>query len=221
MQRKFPTMDDGLYDYLLAHRTADEAVARELQEETARLGDRASMQISPDQASFLRLLVSASGARHALEIGTFTGYSALAIARGLPKDGRLLCLDVSDEWTRIARRFWKKAGVAGRIELRLGPALDTLRELPEDALFDFVFIDADKREYPQYWDEVVRRLQPGGLVAVDNVFWEGDVIRPEAQDDEVRAVRRFNDTVAADERVESVMLSVADGMTLARKRAVL
>ncbi len=214
---KFTVLDDALGDYLVRHRSPDDSVARELEETTARLAGHASMQISPDQATLLRILVAAIGARRAVEVGTFTGYSALAIARGLPRDGRLLCLDVSEEWTRIARRFWEKAGVAGRIELRLGPAAETLRELPDEPRFDFAFIDADKPGYPVYWDEIVPRLRPGGLVAVDNVLWEGEVIRPEAHDEDVEAIRQFNEKVLADTRVESVMLSMADGLTLARK----
>jgi caffeoyl-CoA O-methyltransferase len=215
---KFTVLDESLYAYLVAHRTPDDEVARELQEETARLGERAVMQISPDQATFLRILVAAIGARRAIEIGTFTGYSALAIARGLPVDGRLLCLDVSPEWTAIARRFWAAAGVADRIELRLGPAAETLRALPEEPAFDFAFIDADKKGYPLYWEEVVRRLRPGGLVAVDNVFRSGDVVRPEQGGESVTAIRQLNEIVLADARVESVMLAVADGLTLARRR---
>jgi caffeoyl-CoA O-methyltransferase len=216
---KFIALDAPLYEYLLAHRTADDQLVRELREETAGLGSRAAMQISPDQATFLRLLVGAIGARRAIEIGTFTGFSALAIARGLPADGRLLCLDLNEEWTSIARRYWAKAGVAGKIDLRLGPAVETLRQLPREPVFDFAFIDADKKGYAVYWDEVVRRLRPGGLVAVDNVLWGGDVVRPEAQDEDVTAIRAFNESVLRDERVESVMLAVADGLTLARKRA--
>jgi caffeoyl-CoA O-methyltransferase len=216
---KFTALDTSLYEYLLAHRTPDDGVARELREETARLGDRAGMLASPDQASLLGILVAAIGARRAIEVGTFTGYSALAIARGLPPDGRLLCLDVSEEWTSIARRYWAKAGVGDRIDLRLGPALETLRALPEEPVFDFAFIDADKPGYPAYWEEVVRRLRPGGLVLVDNVLWDGDVVRPEQQDEDVTAIRAFNESVLADGRVESVMLAVADGLTLARRRA--
>jgi caffeoyl-CoA O-methyltransferase len=214
---KFTALDDLLYAYLIAHRSPDDDVVRELREETARLGGSAVMQVAPEQATLLRLLVSAIGARHAVEVGTFTGLSALAIARGLPADGRLLCLDVSEEWTRVARRAWAKAGVADRIELRIAPAAETLRALPEEARFDFAFIDADKQGYPVYWEEIVRRLRPGGLIAVDNVLWGGDVVRPEEQDADVVAIRRFNELVLADRRVESVMLAVADGLTLARK----
>ena len=214
---KFTALDAALYDYLLAHRSPDDVVVRELREETARLGGWAVMQIAPDQATFLRILVAAIGARSAVEVGTFTGLSALAIARGLPADGRLLCLDVSEEWTAIALRAWVKAGVADRIELRIAPAADTLRALPEEPRFDFAFVDADKQGYPVYWDEIVRRLRPGGLIAVDNVLWEGEVVRPEEQGDDVVAIRRFNELVIADSRVESVMLALADGLTLARK----
>ncbi len=215
---KYTVLDDALYGYLLAHRTPDDEVALALQEETARLGERAVMQVSPDQASFLRILVAAIGARHALEIGTFTGYSALAIARGLGPEGRLLCLDVSEEWTSIARRHWAAAGVAERIELRLGPAADTLRALPDQPSFDFAFIDADKRSYPVYWEEVVRRLRPGGLVAVDNVFRRGDVLREDQRGEGVSAIRALNEIVVGDRRVDSVMLPLADGLILARRR---
>jgi caffeoyl-CoA O-methyltransferase len=214
---KFTVLDEKLYSYLVAHRTPDDDVALELREETARLGERSVMQISPDEAAFLRLLVAATGARSALEIGTFTGYSALAIARGLPAGGRLLCLDVSAEWTDVARRYWAAAGVADRIELRLGPAAESLRALPDAPTFDFAFIDADKKGYPVYWEEVVRRLRPNGLVAVDNVLRHGDVVRPEQTGESVTAIRQLNEMVVADARVESVMLAVADGLTLARR----
>lgn len=214
---KFTALDDALYDYLLAHRTPDDAVVSELREATARLGDRAVMQVAPEQASFLRMLVAAIGARSAVEVGTFTGLSALAIARGLPADGRLLCLDVSEQWTALARHAWRQAGVDDRIELRIAPAAETLRSLPEQPLFDFAFIDADKRSYPVYWEEILRRLRPGGLIAADNVLWHGAVVDPAEQDEDVAAIRRFNQLVLADRRVESVMLAIADGLTLARK----
>jgi caffeoyl-CoA O-methyltransferase len=216
-EKKFTALDDALYDYLLEHRSPDDEVVRQLREETARLGGQAVMQVAPEQATFLRILVAATGARRAVEVGTFTGLSALSIARGLPADGRLLCLDVSEEWTAIARGAWAKAGVAERIELRIAPAAETLRALPEGPQFDFAFIDADKKGYPVYWEEIVRRLRPGGLIAVDNVLWGGDVVRPEEQEDDVVAIRRFNELVLADPRVESVMLAIADGLTLARK----
>ena len=175
------------------------------------------MQIAPDQATFLRLLVAAIGATRAIEVGTFTGLSSLAIARGLPKHGHLLCLDVSEEWTAIARRAWAKAGVADRVELRIGPAAETLRALPPSPVLDFAFIDADKKSYPVYWEEIVKRLRPGGLIAADNVLWEGEVVKPEEQGEDVVAIRRFNELVVQDRRVECVMLAIADGLTLARK----
>jgi predicted O-methyltransferase YrrM len=215
---KFIVVDDALQDYILAHRTPDDPAILALQKETAALGDRARMQIALDQGTLLRVLVGAMGARRAIEIGTFTGLSSICIARGMGPEGRLLCCDVSEEWTSIARRYWQQTGVADRIELRIGPAADTLRALPEKAVYDFAFIDADKKGYPVYFDEIVKRLRPGGLLAVDNVLWSGDVVRKDKKDEDTEAIRRFNDKVAADERVESVMLAVADGLTLARKR---
>jgi caffeoyl-CoA O-methyltransferase len=217
---KFTALNEALYDHLATHCTPDDDVVHELREETARLGERAVMQIAPDQATLLRILVSALGARRAVEVGTFTGFSALAIARGLAPGGRLLCFDVSEEWTAIARRHWERAGVADRIELHIGPAADALRALPEEPPLDFGFIDADKPGYPVYWDEIVRRLRPGGLVAVDNVLWEGEVVDPDKRNQNVVAIRAFNEKVLADDRVESVMLAVADGLTLARKRGI-
>jgi caffeoyl-CoA O-methyltransferase len=219
MNTKVLPLDRALHEYLFAHRTPDDALLKELCEETARrLGDHAKMQIAPEQGTLLRLLVSAIGARRAVEVGTFTGFSALSIARGLAPGGRLLCCDVSEEWTSIARRYWERAGVADRIELRIAPAADTLRALPAEPVFDFGFIDADKAGYSVYYEEILRRLRPNGLIAVDNVLWTGDVIRPDKQDENVTAIRKFNDLVAADERVDSVMTPIADGLTLIRKR---
>jgi caffeoyl-CoA O-methyltransferase len=219
MNSKVLPLDAALHEYLSAHRTPDDALLRELREETERrLGDQARMQIAPEQGTFLRMLVSAIGTRRAVEVGTFTGYSALSIARGLAAGGRLLCCDVSEEWTAIAQRYWERAGVADRIELRIAPAALTLRALPAEPVFDFAFIDADKAGYPVYYEEILRRLRPGGLIGVDNVLWSGDVIRPEKQDENVTAIRKFNDLVAADVRVDSVMTPIADGLTLVRKR---
>jgi caffeoyl-CoA O-methyltransferase len=215
---KFIVVDETLQEYILAHRTPDDEAIRALQEETAALGDRARMQIAADQGTLLRMLVGAMGARRAIEVGTFTGLSSICIAQGLGPEGRLLCCDVSEEWTAIARRYWQKTGVADRIELKIAPAADTLRSLPEKPAYDFAFIDADKKGYPFYFDEIVKRLRPGGLVAVDNVLWRGDVVRREKKDEDTEAIRRFNDLVVADRRVESVILAVADGLTLARKR---
>lgn len=207
-----------VHDYLVAHGTPPDPVLRDLAEETARLGSIAMMQIAPEQGSFMTLLARAIGARQVIEVGTFTGYSALCIARGLPEDGRLLACDVSEEWTSIATRYWKRAGVAGRIELRLGPAIDTLRALPAEPRFDMGFIDADKPSYPAYYEEILARLRPGGLILVDNVLWFGRVIDPAADDPQTLAIRAFNDQVAADPRVDCVMLPVSDGLTLLRKR---
>src|SRR5271169_6477716 len=215
---KYTRLNRDLYTYILAHRTPDDAVVASLLAETARLGSISGMQVAPEQAAFLKLMVSTAGAKRALEIGTFTGLSGLSIARGLAAGGKLLCLDVSEEWTAIARRHWERAGVLDRIDLRLGPALATLRSLPQRPTFDFVFLDADKQGYPAYWDEIILRLLPGGLVVVDNVLQDGDVARPSVRRANTRAVRTFNDTVAADPRVESVMIAVADGLTLARRR---
>jgi caffeoyl-CoA O-methyltransferase len=207
-----------IHDYLVAHGTPPDPLLRELAEETARLGAIAMMQIAPEQGAFMTLLARAIGARRVIEVGTFTGYSALCIARGLPDDGRLLACDVSEEWTKIATRYWERAGVADRIELRLGPALDTLRALPVEARFDMGFIDADKPSYPAYYEEILARLRPGGLILVDNVLWFGRVVDPAADDANTVAIRAFNDHVAADPRVDRAMLAVSDGLTILRKR---
>jgi caffeoyl-CoA O-methyltransferase len=215
---KYTRLDKTLYLYVLAHRTPDDPLVEDLREETARLGKVAGMQTAPEQVAFLRLLVAFGRCRSALEIGTFTGMSAIAIARGLAPGGRLTCCDSSEVWTSVARRYWERAGLADRIRLRLGPALDTLRSLPARPAFDFVFLDADKPGYPDYWEEIVPRLLPGGLVVVDNVLRDGEVIRPSLRNAGVRAIRTFNDRAASDPRVESVMIAVADGLTLARRR---
>ena len=215
---KYTPVTEPLHEYLLAHRTPDDPLLEELRAETRRaLGDRSGMQISAEEGTFLGLLVAAIGARRVVEVGTFTGYSALCMARALPPDGKLLCCDVSEEFTSIGRRFWQKAGVAERIELRLGPALDTLRSLPKNQPIDFAFIDADKENYQAYYEEILGRLRPGGLVAIDNVFWGGQVIRPDDQSSSTVAIRAVNEHVAADRRVQSVMLGLSDGLTLARK----
>ena len=215
---KFITLDDKLYNYMLAHGQNDDPVLRDLIRETQeKLGRRAGMQIAPEQGTFMTILARAIGARRAIEVGTFTGYSAICIARGLPADGSLLCCDVSEEWTAIARRYWEKAGVAGRITLKLAPALDTLRALPSDATFDFAFIDADKTNYRHYYEEVLRRTRAGGLILVDNVLWDGAVLDEKDQTDDTKAIRAFNDFAVTDKRVELVMLPISDGLTIARK----
>jgi caffeoyl-CoA O-methyltransferase len=207
-----------VHDYLVRRGTPPDPLLQELIEETRRLGPISMMQIAPEQGAFMTLLARAIGARRAIEVGTFTGYSAICIARGLPDDGRLLCCDVSGEWTDVARRFFEKAGVAHKIELRLAPGSETLRALPEREDVDLAFIDADKPSYPLYYEEILRRLRPGGLILADNVLWMGRVADPGADDEQTLAIRRFNDQVAADERVDRVMLPISDGLTLARKR---
>jgi caffeoyl-CoA O-methyltransferase len=177
------------------------------------------MQIAPDQGTFLNLLVSVMGAKRAVEVGTFTGYSAICIARGLSRSGRLLCCDVNEEWTNVARRYWAKADLLDRIELRLGDAAETLRSLPRAPTFDFAFIDANKPGYIAYYEEILPRLHVNGLVVVDNVLWSGEILNAEMKDENSLALRAFNDHVASDRRVQSVMLPVADGLTLARKLA--
>ncbi|MEV4488906.1 class I SAM-dependent methyltransferase [Micromonospora coxensis] len=206
-----------LHAYLVSHGSSPDEIVRDLAEETmAALPAQAVMQVAPEQAAFLTFLVRLLGARQAVEVGTFTGLSSLAIARGLPEDGRLTCFDISEEYTGIARRYWERAGVADRIELRIGPAGETLRELPLERHLDFAFIDADKTGYPVYWDELVPRMRPGGVIAVDNTLRGGRVLAPRDADD--RAIAAFNDEVLADVRVEAVMLPIADGVTLARVR---
>ena len=215
---KATALTDDLYSYLLAHRSPGDDLLEELRAETVRLaGGRAIMQISPDQGAFLQLLVAAIGARHAVEAGVFTGYSSLCIARGLPPDGNLLCCDVSEEYTAVARRYWERAGVSQKIDLRIAPAADTLAGLAAGAQFDFGFIDADKVNYGAYYEHILKRLRPGGIIAVDNVLWHGSVIDPHDQSPDTVAIRRFNDAIARDSRVECVMLHISDGLTLARK----
>lgn len=215
---KFTPLDETLYDYLVAHGTAEDPVLKELRDETREsVGPMARMQVAPEQGAFLALLVASTGARRVVEVGTFTGYSALCMARALPSDGTLLCCDVSEEWTAIARRFWKKAGVADRIDLRLAPATETLASLPEGEWVDLAFVDADKTNYLTYYEELLVRLRPGGLILLDNVLWSGAVVNPEDQQDSTVAIREVNDRVARDARVQSVMLAVADGITIARK----
>ena len=200
--------------------THESPLQQRLRAETARL-PQAGMQIGPDQGKLLALLVHLIGARRALEIGTFTGYSALAVAAALPADGKLIACDISAEWTRIARRYWDEAGVSGRIELRLGPARDTLAALIRDGAagsFDFAFIDADKTGYDAYYEACLTLLRPGGLIALDNMLWNGAVADPRVQDPDTSALRALNVKIRDDVRVESCLLTVGDGVMLARKR---
>lgn len=208
----------GLYDYLVSHSTPPDALLRDLIAETAeRFPERARLQIGPEQGTFMTMLAGLMGARQVIEVGTFTGYSSICLARGMAADGRLICCDVSEEWTSLARAYWQKAGLADRIELRLGPALDTLRALPATESLDLAFIDADKTGYAGYWDEIVPRLRPGGVVLVDNTLLHGRIFHAQP-DPDAAAIRQFNERVLADDRVVLALLAVGDGLTVARKR---
>ena len=211
-------LDDRLQRYVVEHTTALDAAQTALVSRTAELGSPSGMQIGAEQAQLLTLLTRLTNARQAVEVGTFTGFSSIAIARGLAPDGKLLCCDVSEEWTAIARQAWAEAGVADRIELRLAPAAETLRALPEQEHIDFAFIDADKENYWTYYSEILPRLRPGGVIAVDNVLWSGRVTDPDAQEASTRALQEFNDRVVRDDRVDVVMLPVGDGVSLISKR---
>ncbi|MFI9718468.1 O-methyltransferase [Streptomyces sp. NPDC052396] len=212
-------LDPELYAYVLAHNPEPDPVQRELIDTTrARFPGVAGKQIPVEQGPLLALLVRLTGARHLVEVGTFTGLSALAMAQALPADGKLITLDISEEWTGPAHDAWAKAGVADRIELRIGPALDSLRVMPAEPHIDLAFLDANKDGYIGYWEELVPRLRPGGLLVVDNVLFHGTVLDPSGGDPMGAAVRAFNAHVRADGRMESVLLPVADGLTLARKR---
>jgi caffeoyl-CoA O-methyltransferase len=212
------TVTSALVDYAVAHGTwADDPVLADLRDETAALGPVATMQIGPDQGQLLTLFARLVGARRAVEVGTFTGYSSLCIARGLAAGGTLLCCDVSEEWTAFARRAWERAGTSGRIDLRIAPAIDTLRSLPPEPTIDLVFIDADKGGYWDYWDELAPRVRPGGVLLADNVLWSGRVADDDG-DDDTSAIREFNDRVAADDRVDVVVLPAFDGLTIGLRR---
>ncbi|QLJ06320.1 class I SAM-dependent methyltransferase [Streptomyces sp. NEAU-sy36] len=205
--------------YLLAHHTPADAVLGELAAATREAAaDAAHMQVSSDEGALLTLLTRLTGARFAVEVGVFTGYSTLCIARGMAPGGRLLACDVSEEWAALGRPYWERAGVADRIDLRIAPALETLRALGPEPVVDIAFIDADKVNYPAYYEELVVRLRPGGIVVLDNVFLGGRVLDPAYDEERYAAMRRLNDLIATDERVESVMLPVRDGVTVARRR---
>ena len=210
-------LSSEVHDYLLAHSDPIDDVQEWLIGRTSELGQISRMQVAPEQGLLLTLLTRLLAPSFVVEVGTFTGYSSLCIARGLPEGGRLLCCDVSEEWTAIAREHWVKAGVADRIDLVIAPAAETLGALPADPPIDLAFIDADKPGYRTYYDEIVPRLRPGGLLLLDNVLWSGSVADESNQDENTVAIRAINDHVAADDRVEAVMLPIADGLTLARK----
>jgi caffeoyl-CoA O-methyltransferase len=216
--RSTESISPELHAYVVEHSAPVDEVLADLAEETARLfPEHRGMQIGPEQGAFTTLLTRVCGARDVVEIGTFTGYSSICFARGLPEDGRLLALDVSEEWTSVARRYWERAGVADMITLRLGPALESLRALPEEPQFDLAFVDADKEGYVGYWEELVPRVRAGGLILADNTLSHGRVVDPENTSSAVQGIRDFNDRLVADDRVTQVLLPIGDGLTLARR----
>lgn len=213
-------VDETLYRYITEHSLREPAILRELREETAKL-PHAGMQIGPEQGQFMALMARLTGARHCIEIGVFTGYSSLAVALALPTGANIVACDVSEEWTSIARRYWDRAGVAGKIDLRLGPAVDTLDALLEAGGaegYDFVFIDADKGGYLAYYERCMKLLRTGGLILVDNTLWSGEVANAENTKPDTVALRAFNDALHHDERIDLSLLPIGDGVTLARKR---
>jgi predicted O-methyltransferase YrrM len=213
-------MTDRLYDYLLAASLREPPLLAELRAETAKL-PMAVMQISPEQGQFMAFLVETIGARRTVEVGTFTGYSALCVALALPAGGKVIACDISEEYTAVGRRYWSRAGVADKIDLHLAPALETLGRLLAEGgagSIDFAFIDADKREYDGYYEAVLKLLRSGGIIAIDNVLWDGAVADPTKQDDDTRAIRALNEKLKADSRVSLSLVPIGDGLTLARKR---
>ena len=217
MSNRTINLTDEVVDYVHRYGVREHPVLAALRERTAPM-PQSSMQIGPDQGAFMAMLVKLTGAKRILEIGTFTGYSSTAMALALPHDGRITCLDVSKEWTDIARQAWADAGVADRIELRLGPASETLATLGDDT-FDLAFIDADKPGYDAYYEGCLRVVRPGGLILIDNVLWSGRVADPSDDDENTRIIRALNEKIAADERVDHVLLPLADGLTMVRRRA--
>ena len=216
MEAKYISLDEKLNDYVLTHsRATNDDLLNELRARTEQLGDIAGMLVSREQGTFLTLL--AMTATHALEIGTFTGYSSICIARGLPSNGTLTCLDISEEWTNIAREFWAKAGLNDRITLHLGAGSETFAKIPQDKMFDLVFIDADKPNYDVYYELVLPRVNQGGLIIFDNMLWHGKVTDDSINDDDTVAIRRLNDKLTADSRVLSVLVPVGDGLHICRK----
>lgn len=211
-------LDDALHRYVVDHTVEPDEVLARLTARTEDLGDVAGMQIGPDQAALLTMLTRFAGVTSAVEVGTFTGTSALCVARGLAPGGRLLCCDVSEEWTAIAREAWTAAGVDDRIELRIAPGVETLRSLRPDPVIDLAFVDADKPGYVEYYEELVPRLRPGGWIVADNTLWGGTVVDGSATDRDTEALRAYNDRAAADDRVDTVLLALADGLTVSQKR---
>ncbi|MFI6694582.1 O-methyltransferase [Streptomyces sp. NPDC050433] len=216
-QIKSVPLTPAVYDYIVAQAEPLTPVQERLIADTRALGGPAEMQIPHEQGVLLTLLARLTGARRIVEVGTFTGYSTLALAEGLPPGGTVLTCDISTDWTAIAQEAWEEAGLRDRIDLRIAPALDTLRALPAEPLVDLVFLDADKPGYRAYWDELVPRVRPGGLLLADNVLYGGEAASADAEGNGL-AIREFNAHVRADDRVESVLLPIADGLTVARKR---
>jgi predicted O-methyltransferase YrrM len=220
MSNQTLNLDDRLYRYLVDHSVHEPEVLTALRHETAQ-HPMAQMQIAPEQGQFMALLVQLLGVKKALEVGVFTGYSALRVALALPPEGQLVACDVSEEYTAIARRYWEKAGVAAKIDLRIAPAAETLNKLiqaGETNSFDFAFIDADKSSYPTYYEQVLQLVRPGGLIALDNVLWSGQVADPAVQDRRTNTLRALNDTIHNDDRVVASLIPIADGLTLAMKK---
>lgn len=213
-------LDDSLYDYLLSVSLREPDLFARLRQETEAMPE-AMMQISPEQGQFMQMLVKLIGARNTLEIGTFTGYSALAVASVLPEDGKLVACDISESFTSVGRPYWEEAGVAGKIDLRIGPAVDSLDALLAEGLeanFDFTFIDADKTNYANYYERCLRLVRPGGLIAIDNVLWDGSVVNPEDTSPDTQAIRALNNSLKDDERVDISLVPIGDGLTLAIRR---
>ncbi|MCH2184435.1 class I SAM-dependent methyltransferase [Myxococcota bacterium] len=208
----------AIHQYLLEHGGAPDPIGQALIDETRKLGRYSIMQIAPEQGAFMHLLAGLMGARKAIEIGTFTGFSALCLARGMGEGSHLICCDTSEEWTSVGKTYWEKAGVADRIELRIGPGIETLRSIEEDKSFDLAFIDADKSSYIEYAEELLRLVRPGGLLLVDNVLWFGTVADPENNEENTLHIRRFNEWASAHPRFENVMLPIGDGLSLLRIR---
>ncbi len=210
----------AVYAYYQKHAFRDSAILKKLREQTHKMS-AGNMQISPEQGQFMALLVELIQAKKTLDIGVFTGYSALCVALALPPDGKVVGCDINVEWTKIARRFWEEAGVSDKIDLRLGPAVETLQTLIDEneaGTFDFAFIDADKKNYLEYYEKAFTLLRKGGLIAIDNVLWGGDVADPSENDENVQMIRQVNETLLLDDRVTISMLPIGDGLTLARKR---
>jgi caffeoyl-CoA O-methyltransferase len=217
VRSKYLQLSPELYEYLIGHGARQDDLLADVERETEALGGIAVMQIGPDEGAMLALLARAVGARFAVEVGTFTGYSAICVGRALPPDGRLLCCEVSEEWAATARANVERAGLADRVEMRVAPAIETLRALDADPPVDFAFVDADKTGYPDYYEELLRLMRPGALMVLDNVLLGGRVLEP-GDDETGRTMHALNERIAADERVDCAMLGVADGVTIVRKR---